>query len=308
MLGFGPLLEDYLDYNRNFKRLSVKTIKAYQVDIKQFIRYLQVQKEDINETSIKFYFMHLNENYRSTSVKWKFSAIKAFCKYLKQRSAITANPFAELHPEFAEEIRLPRIISQQALKRLLRRAHLNLNTDIDGKYRQSHFTSLRNVIVLELLFATGVRVAELCDICLQDIDLQNRRLTIFGKGSRQRIIYIASKQVSSLLASYLRLRYKLSSMTPHLFLNRMSRRLSEQSVRIIIAGMAREAGVQEHVTPHMFRHTLATSLLDNGVDCRQIQQILGHSSIVTTERYTHVSLAMQKAVLDKLHPRNKMNF
>lgn len=128
-----------------------------------------------------------------------------------------------------------------------------------------------------------------------------------GKGARERVLYISNMKVQKILDEFIYKRRYIYKNTDFLFINRNGNRLSEQSVRRIIKMIAQKSGISQNITPHMFRHTLATSLLDNGVDCRCIQKILGHSSIKTTERYTHVSLEMQKNILFQKHPRNKLN-
>ncbi|WP_415719808.1 tyrosine-type recombinase/integrase [Maridesulfovibrio sp.] len=160
--------------------------------------------------------------------------------------------------------------------------------------------------IIELLFATGIRVSELCSISPSEIDLKNNKLIINGKGNKQRLIPLCENKSLKILKEYSRLyQYALHDSTSF-FLNRDLKPLSDQSVRRIIKKYSEIAGVTENITPHMFRHTIATMLLENGVDIRNIQTLLGHSSLSVTEIYTHVSLSSQRDILAKKHPRRKI--
>ena len=167
---------------------------------------------------------------------------------------------------------------------------------------------LRNLAVLELLFATGLRVSELCSLRPNDINLKNGEIRIWGKGSRERMVYIGNPESLTILKQYEKAFAPKIQTANWFFINRLGSRLSEQSVRNMVTDYTQRALVQEHVTPHMFRHTFATLLLEEDVDIRYIQDILGHSSITTTQIYTHVSQNKQKSILKKKHPRNKISY
>ena len=165
---------------------------------------------------------------------------------------------------------------------------------------------LRDIAVTELLFATGMRISELCSLRPDNINLVNGNINIYGKGAKERIIQVNNHQVLNAL-----LTYKLEFLTEincseFFFINRLNQRLSEQSVREMIKRYSAIAGINLHITPHMFRHSFATYLLEEDVDIRYIQQMLGHSSIQTTEIYTHVSMKKQKDILKNKHPRNNL--
>lgn len=164
---------------------------------------------------------------------------------------------------------------------------------------------IRHIAVLELLFATGIRISELCSIRNCDIDLKEGLILIHGKGSKERLIQIPNKSVLLSLRTYYDSK-SLSRNTKYFFTNRLDNRLSEQSVRFMIRKYTSMAGIEEKITPHMFRHTFATMLLEEDVDIRYIQKILGHSSIITTQIYTHVSSNKQRDILDRKNPRNKI--
>lgn len=168
-------------------------------------------------------------------------------------------------------------------------------------------TVLRDIAVIELLFATGIRISELCTIQYQNIDLQNNIIIINGKGAKERLIYICDEHVISALNKYYS-EYKINiHCCGYFFVNNIGNRLSDQSVREMINKYCHIANIQQHITPHMFRHSFATLLLEENVDIRYIQTMLGHSSIHVTEIYTHVTMSKQKDILNSKHPRKNMN-
>ena len=171
----------------------------------------------------------------------------------------------------------------------------------------SQKSSLREIAVMEMLFATGARVSEICSLTPNAVDLPNHTIKIFGKGSKERIIQIENADVLKILAKYYAAFEKDIQDCGWFFVNKLHKRLSEQSVRELVNKYAELAESSIHITPHMFRHSFATLLLEEDVDIRYIQKLLGHSSITTTQVYTHVSLAKQKEILSVKHPRNKIN-
>ena len=173
---------------------------------------------------------------------------------------------------------------------------------------QPHLTSkknaLRDAAVIELLFATGIRISELCSLKSCDVNLNDNFVLIYGKGSKERKLQIGNDNVLKTLNEYKNTFSKEIENCGHFFANQSGKPLSDQSVRRMIQKYASLAGIDQHITPHMFRHTFASSLLDADVDIRYIQEMLGHSSITTTQIYTHVTLAKQKMILTTKHPRN----
>lgn len=156
------------------------------------------------------------------------------------------------------------------------------------------------------MFATGIRVSELCNIKDEDINLEERTLKIFGKGSKERMLYIGSGEVVKILKKYKEV-IKDKENNGFFFINKFNLKLSEQSVRILLNTLEKRLNLSIHITPHMFRHTFATNLLEKDVDIRYIQKILGHSSISVTQIYTHVSYPKQKEILTIKNPRNDFN-
>ena len=207
---------------------------------------------------------------------------------------------------YREPFNLPKTVPFSTLEHLLRELYSEVNEEelTQEKYR----ALLCNVAVLELLFATGIRVSELCSIQPSDIDMLNGTICILGKGSRERMIQIENKEVIKTLKKYQSFHKNQISKSEFFFVNQRGNRLSEQSVRSMLSRLTTQAEIKQHITPHMIRHTFATLLLEEDVDIRYIQRLLGHSSITTTQMYTHVAAAKQKEILSTKHPRNKLNF
>jgi len=294
--------EKYLTYCRHQKKLDNKTLKAYRIDINQFYNNFTNQDEPISRSHIEEYLTFLGAKYKPSTLKRKYASIKAYFQYLEYSELIISNPFSKIKLKIQEAIYLPRLFSLTSLEAILNAAYISRDSIAATGFRW--LEKIRDITVLELLFSTGMRVSELCNLKTSDIDLTIQQIKIMGKGSKERILCIANLDVLKILHDYAELRVEFFSTNDYFFINRYGKRLSEQSVRTIIQNSVKKAGLEQHITPHMFRHTFATSLLDEGVDCRYIQSILGHSSIKTTERYTHVSLQMQKKVLSLKHPRN----
>ncbi len=168
--------------------------------------------------------------------------------------------------------------------------------------------AVRNAAVIELLFATGARIAEICTLKPENVDLLGRSVKFYGKGSKERLIPVENMAVLSILKRYRLLFEDNISVSGYFFVNKLGRRMTEQSVRNMLSSYCNQCGVEMHITPHMFRHSFATLLLEEDVDIRYIQRMLGHSSITTTQIYTHVTSSKQKEILKTKHPRNKMDF
>ena len=298
------LIEDYLEFCQHGKQLDSKTLKAYRVDLTQFRVELEhagsPMAPDIIERALHSY----SAKYKPTTIKRKHASLRAYFGYLRYKKIVPLNPLLEIRSQPQTEVILPRCFSMPILQKLLDTGLKRYTCAPLNSFK--HYSSLRDYTILELLFATGVRVFELCNLFHDSFDSSSFCLYIKGKGRKERLVSIANPEVLSLLNRYLDIRQRFCPTSPYLFVNRMGRRLSEESVRGVIRNIYQRAGITAHITPHMFRHSLATSLLDEGVDCRQIQGILGHSSIKTTQRYIHVSLEMQKNVLTQKHPRNKI--
>lgn len=292
----------YLHICQYQKNLDGKTVKAYQIDLRQFSDYLLQKHLEITKESISAYIMQMNCHYKPRSVKRKIASIKAFVNYLEDEEMIENNPFNRLRVCLREPLLLPRTIPLRTIEKLLSAAH-HMTTDGSTPYTKKY--ALRDTAIMELLFAIGLRVSELCQLNVSDLDLVEGSVKIYGKGAKERIAQIGTPDVLKVLMEY----HSCfgGQATDPFFLNRAGNRISEQSVRAILSKYANMISEDLHITPHMFRHSFATLLLEEDVDIRYIQQLLGHSSITTTQIYTHVAMAKQKTILVTKHPRNKLS-
>ena len=303
MLQLEKTIGDYLEYCEYQKNLSPHTLKAYRIDLSQFLQFAQGIEEALHKSNLSRYYVHLHKEYQPKSVRRKSACLKAFCSWLEYEEIIEQNPFSKLKIKYQGPRLLPRTIPIHVIQTLLSAAYDDLK---DARTAYQSRSALRNTAVLELLFATGVRVSELCSLGEGDVDLVNMTVRVLGKGSKERVIQIGNPQVLQILKRYQSAHSQAISESGFFFVNRDNRRLSEQSVRFMINKYVDRQGIALHITPHMFRHSFATLLLEEDVDIRYIQQLLGHSSIVTTQIYTHVASSKQRDILTAKHPRNKL--
>jgi len=290
----------YLNYCQFRKKLDSKTIKAYQIDLRQFIEFSPENILATNKDILSAYITSLHKQYKPKTVSRKIASLKAFFHYLEYEELINTDPFAKVNISFRQPIRLPKIIPINIIQTFLNTLYREKLLATGYQYK----SIIRDIAVIELLFATGIRISELCSLKKSDIDLDNYNILIFGKGSKERMIQIGNKEVKNALLDYMKVFRNELSTTDWFFVNRLNNRLSEQSVRFMINKYVQIASIDFHITPHMFRHSFATLLLEADVDIRYIQKMLGHSSITTTEIYTSVSMKKQKSILEDKHPRN----
>ena len=293
-------MEDYLKDCSLRKRLSQKTIRAYKIDLRQYFEFVGEKKDDLK--IINDYIHFLNKKYsKYKTVKRKIASIKAFYSYLEYEEIITFSPFNKIRTKIKEPKMLPKIIQKEDLYRIFTLLFNNLS-NANTEYKKK--LALRNITIIELLFSTGIRISELCNIHTNDISFKDRSLKIFGKGSKERILYLGSDQVIDFLKKYIDSNAVTAPENNYIFLNKFNTQLSEQTVRILLKNIENELKLSVHITPHMFRHTFATTLLEKEVDIRYIQNILGHSSISTTQIYTHVTYLKQKQIMIEKNPMN----
>lgn len=298
------IIEKYLDYCTFNKKLDGKTIKAYKIDLRQFCQYSFQIENPLERTNLNTYISELHKKYKPKTVKRKIASMKAFVRYLEYEDIICDDPFKKVSVKFREPKILPKTIPYQLLEQYFRTLYrYKKSIDNTGLNRKP---VIRDIAVSELLFATGMRVSELC--CLQpgDLDLHNKKVLIYGKGAKERVLQIGSEDVMNAVREYINCFREEIESGNYLFVNSQGNRLSEQSVRIMVVKYCKMADISLHITPHMFRHSFATLLLEEDVDIRYIQRLLGHSSITTTEIYTHVSMQKQKEILNNKLPRNSM--
>lgn len=319
-------IKNYLTYCRYQKRLDEKTLKAYQIDLRQFISWLQNHEQPeqkkapcpavrepagdtlsymlevtaITPAVLEDYLAHLHQTYKPKSVKRKIASLKALFHYLEYKEIIERNPFSKLQIKFREPIILPKTIPLYTVEQFLAVIYKQ-RREAQTAYQKK--TALRDAAVIELLFSTGMRISELCTLGTGDVNLYDGTVLIYGKGAKERRIQIGNNDVINILETYKNEFLPEMQECGHFFVNLSGSPLTDQSIRRMIRKYCALASIELHITPHMFRHTFATSLLEADVDIRYIQEMLGHSSINITEIYTHVAMAKQRDILTTKHPR-----
>lgn len=297
------LIANYLKYCTEIKKLNHKTIKAYRIDLAQFSSFASKYPVYIDKTVLNEYISTLHQKFQPKTAKRKIAVIKAFFQYLIYEETISFNPFSKINVKFREPITLPRIIPEETITKFISTMYAE-KLRASTTYQSNSI--LRDIAVVELLFATGVRISELCTLTARQVDLSSYKILIWGKGAKERMIQIGNKDVRSALLEYYNTFKPDIESSGWFFVNRLHRRFSEQSARDMIVKYLNIAMIDLHITPHMFRHSFATLLLEADVDIRYIQKMLGHSSIKTTEIYTNVSMSKQNDILATKHPRNFM--
>jgi len=304
-------VSQFLFHCRYEKNLSPKTLKAYSIDLRQFTEYLATHLElttlpAVDKTALRAYIKSLFGPLKEKSIKRKVATLKALFHFLEREDTIAVNPFRKMDVRIKETRRLPRTIPLPDLKRLFKHLY-RLKADHPDRESYAYKALVRDIAVLEILFATGARVAEVCHLKDEDVDLRRGRVKILGKGGRERMLQLCDEGALEAVKDYRALWKEEVEGNVFFFHNRMGGRLSEQSVRTGLGQHATGAGMEGRVTPHMLRHSVATLLLEEGVDIRYIQQLLGHSSIVTTQIYTEVHVAQQRRILMAKHPRRRIH-
>lgn len=299
------LAKDYLEFCSTQKCLDGKTLKAYRIDLRQFSEQICTTKvSEINSVILEKYIAMLHQRYQPKTAKRKIASLKAFFHFLEYKDLIKQNPFNRLQLHFREPIKLPKTIPLDIVETLLTTIY-NQHRDAKTDYQKRN--SLRDAAVIELLFASGMRISELCALRTGDINLYDGTILIYGKGNKERRIQIGNESVIHILKEYHTNFNTAIYQCNHFFVNQNGKPLSDQAVRRMINKYSSLASIEMHITPHMFRHTFATSLLEADVDIRYIQEMLGHSSINITEIYTHVAVAKQRDILLSKHPRKDFN-
>lgn len=301
MMNLETHIQNYLYFCESQKRLDTKTIKAYRIDLKQFERKICTDEiAQITPDVLEEFIAALHKNYKPKTVKRKIAAVKAFFHYLEYKDVIELNPFNKIQVKFREPVILPKTIPLHIVETFLSTMY-HQRSNAKTQYQKRNVT--RDIAVIELLFATGMRISELCSLKLSSVNLYEKTILIYGKGSKERRIQIGNEDVVHILQEYQKEYQKEIEKCSYFFVNHSNQPLSDQSVRRMINKYTSLAAIDLHITPHMFRHTFATSLLEADVDIRYIQEMLGHSSINITEIYTHVTLAKQRDILVAKHPR-----
>jgi integrase/recombinase XerD len=292
---------NHCQFERNF---SDHTVKAYRLDLSQFTRFALQQGKSgavtqVDRALIREYTRTLH-HHKPRTQRRKLAALKSMFSFLEREGVLESNPARNVRLDVRLGRLLPRTVSLSTLQAFFRELYANR----DRRVRQARCNKLaiRDVALFELMFSSGMRVSEISNLRLETVDLERRAILVRGKGNKERLIPICDPEVHSALVAHNGLRTVSQDANAFFFTNRFGRRLSEQSIRMALKRHTRAANL-EKITPHVFRHTVATMLLEEGVDLRFIQTLLGHSSIVTTTIYAHVNEKSQRAVLTDRHPR-----
>ncbi len=274
------------------KGYSSNTISSYKKDLNQFIKFSKC-KIDVDYSFIRSYlqFLH-NKKYTNKSIARHISSLKSFYKYLTKNEIVKDNPCLLLSNPKIEK-KLPNYINYNDLEILF---NIPDKDDILG---------LRNLLILELLYSTGIRVSELVNIKLDDIDFDNKRIYILGKGNKERYV-LFGKICNDILMEYLeKSKNKLNKNSDYLLLNKFGNKITDRAIRMIIDDIVKKSSLKLNISPHTLRHTFATHLLNEGADLKIVQELLGHENISTTGIYTHVSNEHLRKVYLDAHPRAK---
>lgn len=287
-------IDDYLEYIKNIKNYSNYTIINYKKDIDQFLIYLK--KENINDLTkityddIRNYLAYLNKiNYKNKSISRMLSTLRSLFNYLESEKIININP-TKLISNPKKEIRLPNFLSINEIEKLL-------SMKIENKY------DIRDLLIIELLYSTGIRVGEAINIKISDINTYDKTIKVLGKGNKYRYVLYGTR-FDKLYKEYLNY-FKDNIKDNYLLVSVNNKKLSESMIRKILNKVALKTNLNRHIYPHMLRHTYATHMLNNGAELLSVKELLGHKNIETTGIYTHVSNEYLRKVYLECHPRNR---
>jgi integrase/recombinase XerD len=298
-------IEWFLCHCAEHRKLSNHTLKAYRHDLELFRDFVSPPSAELIISAIERNnvqkWMGSMEGAKPRTVRRRLAAVKSMFASLERHGNLESSPLSGFRSEIKVGTTLPRTIARSTVKSLLRSPRELVSSDPAAKLRR-----IQEIALVEMLFATGMRVSEVVSTDIAHVDMDRQVISVHGKGNREREIPIVCDAFrEALLQQVHERRSGEMGQNEPLFVNRRGARMSDQSVRAILRRHAAQAGVRK-VTPHMLRHTVATLLLEEGVDLRHIQRLLGHSSITTTTIYVHVSERSQRQVLVRRHPRNKM--
>ncbi len=289
------LLLDFIVYLRSEKGLSSNTVEAYQRDLTSFFKVVKSHGIEciniINQEEIIAFLSWMKEKrYASASISRALIAIKVFFRFLLREKILVKNPAETLESPKLWQL-IPEVLSQAEVEKLL------------AQPDPQTFAGARDRAILEVLYASGLRVSELCGLSIHDVD--DTYVRVLGKGQKERLVPIGKKALIAVDYYLVNFRDQFDSRNePALFVTRQGKRIDRVSVWKMIKEKAKDAGIVKSISPHTLRHSFATHLLDHGADLRVIQEMLGHSNIATTDRYTHVSQRRLQETFSKFHPRN----
>lgn len=290
------LVQRFLLYLRAERNASAHTVRAYQHDLESYCAFLKekyphLTLERSHRLVIREFLAVLHErNVKRATLLRAVAVLRAFYKFLVQEELTAQTPFAGL-PMPKREIRLPRFLPEEDMNRLL-----------ELPAHSPRPTARRDAALLELLYSSGLRIQELCQLNAEDVDLWSGMVRVFGKGSKERMVPVGETALKRIHA-YLETRPPRGPRGAPLFLNPAGARLSDRGARLVVSRWVSQAAITQHISPHSFRHSFATHLLARGCDLKAVQEMLGHRNLVTTQAYTHVSAEHLKKVYEKAHPR-----
>lgn len=295
------VIEQFLNWLKLEKQASPHTVANYARDLQQWVAFLKerypqclsgewLQPEQVRPAMIREWLGHLFADHQPSSIARKLAAVRSFFKHQTRRYGLATDPARQVQaPKLPKKI--PVFLGVDEMLQLLE--------SVQG----TDWMSRRNRALLELLYSSGLRVSELVHLSLDDVDLQEQIVRVLGKGGKERLVPFG-RSAKQYLENYLIARQtKVASGESAVFINKFGRRLSARSVERLIETLRRKAGLVSRVTPHTLRHSFATHLLDGGADLRSIQELLGHASLSTTQKYTHITLDRLMEVYDKAHPK-----
>ncbi len=281
-------------------RRSPKTVRAYATDLGQFAMAIGscASLDSVSAECLEAWATKLQDlGYATSSIRRKFAVVGVFFRYWVRRGVVDRSPLRQVRLDLAPQRLLPRVLELRDVTQLLMTARASV---LEASSLRKRVLASRNQAILEVLFATGLRIGEV--VALDAADVRDGELRVMGKGGRERFAHLPDRGSRRALAGYERLREILEPESKALFLNARGARLSTQGAANALRGIAQSAGICEAFTPHMLRHTIATQLLENGADVRMVQEFLGHASITTTQRYTHVTRRHVRSMVAAHHP------
>ena len=301
-------IDQFIHYLSMEKNASPHTCRCYRRDLEGFEDFLKssgtvlnlsgkVEIEKVDRMAIRKYLSFLHRKNRKSSIARKISTLRSFYKYLVREQVISSNPAKSVSTPKIEKT-LPATLTVDEAFRLMEAPQTISEKSSEGSKEKG----LRDRAILELLYSSGLRVSELVGLNSNQLDLDLGIVKVMGKGRKERIVPVGAKATEALVA-YLKGRGILGGDEP-IFINSLGGRLTARSVGRVMKRYSRQSGIFRKVSPHSLRHTFATHLLDAGADIREIQEMLGHSSLSTTQRYTHISAGKLMEVYDKAHPRS----
>jgi integrase/recombinase XerC len=300
-MSMNELITSFLRYLQTEKGYSNHTVRNYDSDLRQFLRFVATKKGAQSDSNyidynlIRSYLAEQFDTRKRTTIARKLSALKSFFRFLELRGFCSINPASEIATPKQEKY-IPTYLPIDEMFALLE------------KPDRGKPSGLRDLSILELLYSSGLRVSELVNVNIEHLDRKARLVRVLGKGGKERVLPVGRKAIAA-LSEYLEQTAQQRKRSGHgtdqgpLFINNRGGRLSSRSVHRLVKRYSRECGITTEISPHSIRHTFATHLLDGGADLRSIQEMLGHVSLSTTQKYTHMSIDKLMEVYDKSHPR-----